>query len=205
MYKITALSGKGRCVIATHAIPKGQVVIKERPYLVAEDAYDAIFQMYDQSSDGDGDMIRPIFESLCPQVLDRYILSYQEICEEIQTLPVYMRDTFTQMRPQRLRLLLAKFYRNAFSYTSPPCALLATGTLLNHSCDNNIDFTVNKKGEYEFIANRDIDVGEELCDSYLQTNSSKKKRVSALETQYGFICGCVKCADARSISEGRRT
>ena len=196
MYVIRESQGKGRSVIATQQLSKGQVIIKEAPFLVAEDVYDAIYQMYccdEGEGEGEG---ATAFECLVPHTIDKYMVQYKDICNEIATLPVYIRDTLLQMRPKRLRLLVAKFCRNAFHYThpgAPPCALLAKGTLLNHSCDNNVDFTVDKNGDYLFTANRDIEAGEELCDSYLQTNTSKKKRLSALEFQYGFVCGCTKC------------
>ena len=195
MFAIRTLPGKGRCAIATRRLLKGNVIIKEAPFLVAEDVYDAIYQLYCCDDDMAAEASAR-FESLVPYTIDKYTISYKDICDEITTLPVYMRDAFLQMRPQRLRLLVTKFCRNAFHYShpgEPPCALLETGTLLNHSCDNNVDFTINKNGDYLFIANRDIEAGEELCDSYLQTNTSKKKRLSALEFQYGFVCGCVKC------------
>jgi len=199
MYVIREFQGKGRSVIATQQLRKGQVIIKEAPFLTAEDVYDAIYQMY--CCDEEAEAGATAFECLVPHTIDKYTVQYKDICDEIATLPVYMRDAMLQMRPQRLRLLVAKFCRNAFHYTypgAPPCALLAKGTLLNHSCDNNVDFTVNKNGDFLFTANRDIEIGEELCDSYLQTNTSKKKRLSALEFQYGFVCTCSKCIDVKN-------
>jgi hypothetical protein len=171
------------------------VVIKEYPYLIAEDVYDALYQFY--GTDDPDEDVRSIFESMTPFKIDKYMISYAEIVAEVATLPRYMQDTFLNMKPERLRILVAKFYRNAFTYmarNTPPCALLATGTLMNHSCYNNIDFHVDRNGYFLFIANRDITAGEELCDSYLQKNTSVKKRKTSLLTQYGFSCECEKCS-----------
>lgn len=187
MYKVVQDSEKGRAVVATKFIPAGTVVLKERPFLICEDVYDGLYSIIE-----DTESLRK-YNGMTPFKLDKYVISYNDILEEIATLPEYMRDTFLNMPPQKLRLMVAKFYRNAFSYTDTPSALLEVGSLLNHSCDNNVDFCVDRDGSFVFTANRDIPVGTELCDTYLATYTSTKKRKGALLSQYGFQCGCVKC------------
>lgn len=191
-------SEKGRCLIAICHIKANTIVIKESPFLVAEDAYDAIYKLYcneaeDSEEDSDDSKQRLAFESLTPYELDKYVISYADIKAEISTLPSYVQEALSYIPKAKMRLLVAKFYRNAFTYPCPPCALLSTGTLMNHSCDNNIDFHVDKNGYFVFTANRDIQKGEELCDSYLQTYTSTKKRRGSLLSQYGFTCQCPKC------------
>lgn len=205
LFEVQTRDGKGRCLIATTHIKAGSIVIKEYPFLVAEDAYDAIYQLYGGEDEGEsygddgegnedeGKQKRDAFEGLAPYTLDKYVISYEDICEEMSTLPEYVRESLAQIPKNKLRLYLAKFYRNAFTYTSPPCALLSLGSLMNHSCDNNVDFEVHARGYYIFKANRDIQAGEELCDSYLQTYKSTKKRKDRLLHQYGFACTCAKC------------
>jgi len=211
MFTIVDTPHKGRGVFAIQPLSKDTIILKEYPFLLAEDAYDAIYQMYGQLSIMDSDdivsddtaidsiaNIQAQFESLVPYKMDELIITYLEIEEHIATLPQYMEDFFRNMKPNRLRLLIAKFYRNAFrnqrDISAPPSAVLIQGALLNHSCANNIDFYVDRTGHFIFQTNRDIITGEELCNTYLDTILSIKKRQLQLRTQYGFICTCTKCS-----------
>jgi hypothetical protein len=213
MFTIIDTPHKGRGIFAIRPLPKETIILKERPLLLAEDAYDAIYQLYghlvskdcddaasdDAIFDTTADM-QTQFESLAPQQMDDTIISSSEIEKHISTLPQYMEDFFRSIKLTRLRLLIAKFYRNAFrnqhnarDTSSPPSAILIQGALMNHSCANNVDFYVDREGYFIFYTNRDIITGEELCDTYLDTTLSFKKRHTQLQLQYGFICTCAKC------------
>lgn len=195
MYNIETNTNKGRCLVASSTIPPQTVIIKEYPFLVAEDAYDAIYQMYLSPNKMVYSHARELFNELSPTKLDKYVISYDDIITAVQTLPQYMQHGFLHMSKNKLRLYVAKFYRNAFNYTSPPCVLLAEGSLLNHSCDNNVDFEIDKNGCFIFTSNREIHVGDEICDSYLSARKSKE----CLLYQYGFKCLCIKCNVNRSL------
>lgn len=206
MFKIDTLNGKGRSVIALQNLQKGTTIIKETPLLYAEDAYDAIYQLYntyDIETHEDEELKQyqqKQFESLIPYELDSKVINNNEINEHIKTLPNYMQDFFNNIDSKRLRLLIAKFYRNAFrnnndKISRPSSAVLIEGALLNHSCNNNIDFYVSKNGDYIFETNRNINEGEELCDTYIDTTLSFKKRQLRFLTQYNFICTCIKCTN----------
>ena len=67
MYVICDSPEKGRCVIATQHLCKGKVIIKESPFLMAEDVYDAIYQLYEPTDDT-ASMLQP-FESLVPHAM----------------------------------------------------------------------------------------------------------------------------------------
>ena len=194
-YKLV-ISEKGRGFVATKRIPKNTVLLREVPYLVAEDAYDAIYQIYGNVyGDDENDIIRSKFEALVPRVIDKHTISCDHVLRDVATLPTYMKDFFTtNIKPERLRLLVTKFYRNAFTYHSPPCAILELGTVFNHSCDNNVDFYVDdKSGAIVFETNREVQEGEELSDTYITTNAARSKRRATLLSQYGFECRCGKC------------
>jgi hypothetical protein len=196
MYTIKTCSERGRYAVANTRILQGTVVLKETPALVSEDVYDALYKMY-YNTDLDDTTIAS-YESLVPMVIDRYVPSYADLKVDMMTLPEYMKEYFLNWKADRLRLLIAKFHRNAFTYNTnnkslSPCAILLQGTLFNHSCDNNLDFCVNDEGVIVFTTNRDIAEGEELCDRYIETNASRKKRQHTLLNQYGFICSCEKC------------
>ena len=205
MFTINETKFKGRSVIASVSLKKGTIVLKETPLVCAEDAYDAIYQLYnldttDLTEDEEEEVKykQQQFESLIPFTLDNSIISYDEITNDIKTLPQYMQDFFINMKPDRLRLLIAKFYRNAFknqrqTTSVPVSAVLIKGALFNHSCCNNIDFYISSKGDFIFETNCDIMSGEELCDTYLDTTLSIKKRQKQLKSQYNFICTCNKC------------
>lgn len=65
----------------------------------------------------------------------------------------------------------------------------------NHSCEPN----VSKKRigrEWEFRANRDLEVGEELCITYLggdEKDLGVGERRMRLEGAWGFACACARC------------
>ena len=199
MFTIVDTPHKGRGVFAIRPLSKGTIILKERPIILAEDAYDAIYQLY--SDDEIIDDIQAQFENLVPHKIDDLIIKYSEIEEHIATLPQYMEDFFRNMKPSRIRLLIAKFYRNAFrnqrDISAPPSAVLIQCALMNHSCANNIDFYVDRRGDFIFQTNCDIITGEEICITYLDTNISIKKRQLQLRTQYGFICTCTKCSNTK--------
>ena len=189
-YKVINTEHKGRCVIANDNIPPHTIILRELPFIVAEDVYDALYVLF--SGDSDEETLEA-FNKLAPSKIDKNVHKYNDLVADMKSLPEYIRDFFMNWKPDRLRLMVAKFQRNAFNYTSPPCAILNKGTLFNHSCDNNVDFHINSKGEFIFETNRNIKVGEELCDKYIDTNISVKKRLKTLYEQYGFICRCDKC------------
>jgi hypothetical protein len=196
MYRVV-FGSKGRSLIARTNIYAGTIVLKELPFLVAEDVYDALYQLYRDDNDESSEQLyeREKFEELTPDCLDKFAISYEEILEDMNGLPSYIQDVLLNIPKDQMRLLVTKFSRNAFTFTSPPCALLSQGTLMNHSCDNNIDFYIDTAGRYVFTAKRDICEGEELCDTYMKTYKSTKKRKENLLYQYGFTCQCVKCAN----------
>ncbi|NBO71611.1 SET domain-containing protein-lysine N-methyltransferase [bacterium] len=190
MYKVEKDEIKGRKIVATKFIPKNTIIIKEKPFIVGEDAYDILYYLFTS----DDEELMDKYEELTPHKMDKYIIEYEQILDDIKHLPDYMQEIFLYIKPEKLRLLVAKFYRNAFTYNCPqPSAMLSEGTLLNHSCDNNVDFYVDNNGYFIFKTNRDVNEGDELCDSYLYNNTSKKKRKSDLLYQYGFECQCNKC------------
>lgn len=193
-YDVVETHDRGRCVIALTHIPNNSVVLKERPFLVAEDVYDALYSLY-SDNDSENDKERQAFEGLSPMIIDQNVPAHSDLATDMMSLPAYMRDFFDTWKPQRLRLCVAKFQRNAFRYTSPPCALLAKGAMFNHSCCNNVDFAIDARGAFVFTTNRDVLPGEELCDKYIDTSMNTQKRQRALDLQYGFNCTCSKCLD----------
>jgi bacterioferritin-associated ferredoxin len=80
---------------------------------------------------------------------------------------------------------------NAFELNGKP-SLLFTGLLLNHSCLPNVIFGLKNK-EMVFVAVKNINKGDEICDNYIDITLSKFDRMSQLREQYGFDCQCSRC------------
>jgi hypothetical protein len=192
MYKIQN-GEKGREIVATKNLEKDVIILKEHPSIICEDLYDCIYKLY---NDEDNLELIDKYENMVPIVLDKFIIKQDELEKEISKLPEYMQDFFNNINVTRLRLLAAKFYRNAFNYSNQfggPSAILFKGNIFNHSCIPNIDFYIDNNGYYIFKTNKFIKEGEELCDRYIDIHLSYKKREKLLLEQYGFICKCVKC------------
>jgi hypothetical protein len=64
---------------------------------------------------------------------------------------------------------------------------------VNHSCRPNVAQTWNSNlNQLTIHAIRDIEVGEELCDSYVLLLEDSETRQAGLDA-YGFVCGCEVC------------
>jgi hypothetical protein len=188
MFKIID-TNKGKSVIAECDIPKDTIIFEEIPIVIGEDMYDCIYNIYEN----DTASLEIEFNKLTPYELDKYAIKYDEILNHIRTLPQYMQDFFLNFKPEKLRLVCTKFYRNAFTYNSQS-AILMKGRLLNHSCDYNTNFYLDAiNNKYIFKTNRFIKKNEEITDHYIDVNLSIKKRKNLLLTQYGFNCSCIKC------------
>lgn len=67
---------------------------------------------------------------------------------------------------------------------------------INHSCDPNVCVKYTTDPEQglvaQLVAIRDIEIGEELVQSYIDQALPTKQRQDALR-DYGFQCTCVRC------------
>ena len=78
-------------------------------------------------------------------------------------------------------------------------AMYALTCKMNHSCDPNVVVLYKTRGwgsNHPLVAHcvalRDIEPGEELCISYIESEDPVWKRREAL-AHYGFTCNCTKC------------
>ena len=119
----------------------------------------------------------------------------------------------------RVQETLMRFHCNQFNFENGSAdtgnaalsadALYVFSARANHSCEPTIafanQFRLAKKrgkplamdeGKVCAFAKRDLQPGERLCHSYLMMPSDwdYKKRRAALWDNYGFVCGCDKCA-----------
>ena len=73
--------------------------------------------------------------------------------------------------------------------------LFPLASLLNHSCDASASFQPLCSGHLMVTrALRDIDAGEEVCDSYVRLTMPGEQRRASLRRTHGFVCRCSRCA-----------
>lgn len=93
--------------------------------------------------------------------------------------------------------------------TQNVCGMFLAIGRLNHSCVPNAQQTYipserlvgrneseNAVGYEVLYATRDINVGEELCDCYIELRQTTEQRRKELLTHYQFICTCPACGPA---------
>lgn len=109
-----------------------------------------------------------------------------ELLDELPEIRAY----FLKINAEELLLYCLKYLRNGFGTEEP--IILFKGAMMNHSCIPNVIFIQEGNIMY-FVTARDIQRGEEICDTYLDITLNKKDRQKRLLDQYGFICRCERC------------
>ena len=95
--------------------------------------------------------------------------------------------------------LLARLQANMFSLTDEEgsailgCGCYPQAAVLNHSCAPNCVLNYGPHGMLHVRATRNIDVGEELCHSYIDLCMPTHMRRRALHNRYYFECDCSRC------------
>jgi len=70
--------------------------------------------------------------------------------------------------------------------------LFSNLSLLNHSCCPNINIK-HQGNVVQVKANKNIEVGEEIFNSYIDTTLPKNERKKILLSQFEFECKCSLC------------
>lgn len=190
------IDGKGYGYIATEDIPKGTIIIKEKPAFQINDkniVSDILQLLYEILKCSDKSK-RKRFKSLMPYELPNNNINSNELFNILKMLKIthpHIYSFLTNIKKEKLLLYCAKYACNAFDFDGKP-VILFNGTVLNHSCLPNVIF--GKVGEFMvFETVRHINKGEELCDSYIDITDSKINRLNKLKSQYGFTCTCCRC------------
>lgn len=107
------------------------------------------------------------------------------------------------LTPANLFLLSTRDSHNAFGIRSLEddgseffgYGCWSSASYFNHSCSPSV--VKQRVGRtWEFRTGRDVNVGEELCITYLSTEEraqSRGVRMGTLRRNWGFECGCVRC------------
>jgi hypothetical protein len=92
-----------------------------------------------------------------------------------------------------------KILFNAFDMNGTP-AILPIGAKMNHSCQPNVYF-YQKNNMMYFEALTDINIGDELCYSYLRNYKylNQKDKQNYLFRHYNFTCQCIICSELECI------
>ena len=69
------------------------------------------------------------------------------------------------------------------------CLLPGVASMFNHDCDPSVHVACDTNHEVAFVAARDMQAGDELCISYVDTSLPFEERRRALQNQYGFDIG----------------
>jgi SET and MYND domain-containing protein len=81
-------------------------------------------------------------------------------------------------------------------------ALYTLPSMLNHSCDPNVD-AVWDGGDATLTlrCRRDVDLGEALTITYIDADSPVVARRQRLHHAYGFMCVCARCVEEAKQAE----
>lgn len=85
------------------------------------------------------------------------------------------------------------------------CAMYCAIARLNHSCTPNAQQThCPDTGEEILIASRNIEIGEEINDCYIDLRQSRADRRRQLLELYRFECNCKGCDEHSKADDTRR-
>jgi len=205
--KKTIILNKGYGFVAKKNIPKGTIIIKEQPPFFLDNNEKNISDMfqllYKILTCNNKKKIKQ-FMNLVPNITTKFTDFNAKIEIELDKLKNshlchiynFFKENYTS---NEILLFCIKYICNAFDFGGGS-AILFIGTLLNHSCMPNVIF-YRKNNLMYFVAARDIDAGEEICDNYVDITLKRKVRQQRLLNQYGFQCECVRCSTKRNRLE----
>ena len=185
-WKIVSVEGKGKGVIATKKIKKGDVVMKEMPVLAFDE------ECYNNNPEN----LTLELQNFGMQLLEQFMKQPEKIQKEILDLH--------HEKPEESTVMLKLFdIFNCNKTTvddvfSSGEAVYLTISRINHSCSPNVLWSHKRSNRMmkEVRALRDIDVGEELCASYLANYyvyATSSERKTVLQQGWKFECKCRVC------------
>lgn len=120
----------------------------------------------------------------------KMVKSIHKIIKSIKSSDNKLYYFFQQFSNDDIEFYFAKYIYNAFEGNEFGPLTLPFIAKLNHSCNPNVKFTFNKYNGCMYVyALRNISVGDEIFDSYLE-NKNTFNHKDYLCNHYGFICDC---------------
>lgn len=175
-FKLMCSESKGKHYVCTRNIKRGSVIFKEKPFMIIS------------SKDN---LAGLAFYEKCLSVIDKLI----NLAPVIDTDSIDMRNNVAHEK-----ILRSKIATNGFNFKSKGTAILYYGSFFNHSCDPNVTYD-SSRGQMIFKALRNINVGEELCISYIGIceDYDHIDRFRVLN-HWNFTCKCTKCQSEKLFS-----
>ena len=194
LFEKRQINNKGYGYIATNEIPKDKILFEEFPFIVSEEHngvqfFDEIFQVIlNLQTNKD---LKETFYGLCPF---EYINVHQNsqftgsfIKQLSKCKSPLKKEILKKISFNELILLCLKYKRNVFIYMNEgQGALFKHGSIFNHSCSPNVDFSYTSEGKIIFTSNRNISKNEELCISYVDLDQQKEHIQFELLQTYDF-------------------
>ena len=114
----------------------------------------------------------------------------------------FISETFLKSKEDVKKIYLS-FENNSFGILDELLGCIGSGVfpagaMLNHSCVPNCVLRYNffeNVPVLEIVALTSIEMGTELCHSYIDCCLSRKERIQKLCESYHFICKCPRCSD----------
>jgi hypothetical protein len=193
---------KGFAVVATQKLYPGTLVHREKS---------AVFVPISNNPEGSSDSMTSLamevilsmrgnskistgVEGLCGNMSKRSIQNLSMIKLTAKKISARMRHVDTET----IELILDKILSNVFTVTGPEmnplgAALYIKGSKYNHSCAPNAHQSFI--GDVLIIrVTSVVEIGEEICISYVDTGQSTAVRRAELLRSYCFMCYCPKCS-----------
>jgi SET and MYND domain-containing protein len=144
------------------------------------------------------------FAEMEPEAMPQIEAEHHALCAAFEAAGLTNRATLHVLLPlSRYARLLGAAQLNAFELRTSTglaisCLLPPVVSCFNHSCAPNVLVACGDSARsVAFVAGDDVAPGEELCISYVDTESPGEDRRHLLLHKYGFRCSCVRCsADA---------
>jgi hypothetical protein len=129
------------------------------------------------------------------------------LCEEDKVAFYAMANVFEQ--DSNYTKATGIFMTNCFDMTDSiygqACAMYLAFARLNHSCTPNAQQThIPETTEEVLYASRDINIGEEINDCYIDLRQNRQQRRQDLFEYYCFECHCDACIQSDPIQDQLR-
>jgi SET domain len=170
-WELKQLEGRGYCAFALKDFKAGDLILTESPTVWAPGHH-------------------PFNEEQIRVIEDRV----KALSEDDQQAFYAMANVYPEL-PSRCAGI---FMTNSFDMVDSPhgdaCAMYCAIARLNHSCTPNVQQThCPETGKEYLYACRDIVIGEEICDCYIDLRQTREARQRELLDNYRFVCRCPAC------------
>lgn len=117
------------------------------------------------------------------------------LCEEDKAAFFAMENVFVEEFPPAIGIFMTNCFDMTDSIYGTTCAMYLALARLNHSCIPNAQQThIPTTTEEVLYAARDIAIGEEINDCYIDLRQDRQQRCKELSEYYRFLCQCPACS-----------